>query len=128
MFTIVEINEIHERLGSAETLAEYLQALHAIGVLKADPYITDGHSEYRGKNGHTVKTPPAHEVLLIAETGNREDLLDHLNRHGQGQTSYVEMSKGLASCGIERWTFNTRAMTIGYYDSVGHEILVETIR
>jgi hypothetical protein len=43
MFTI---NQIHDTYGRAATLAQYLQALRAIGVETYDSYITDGHSEY----------------------------------------------------------------------------------
>ena len=68
------------------------------------PYLADGHSEYFGQGGHRVASPPAHEVLPVAETGQRETFLQHLLRHEQGQTTYFEMSKGLAQSGIEKWT------------------------
>ena len=127
MFTIQQINDIHNRLGNAETLADYLHALHAIGVETYDSYLTDGHSEYFGANGHTVTSPPAHEKLSVAATSNRENFLKHLKLHEQGKSTYVEMSKGLADSGIEKWTFNTNQMTITYYDKVGTAMLVESI-
>ena len=58
MFTLDQINNIHDSLGNAETLAQYLEALKDIGVDKYDSFITDGHSEYFGKDGHKVISPP----------------------------------------------------------------------
>ena len=60
MFTLDQINRIHDQLGKAATLRQYLQALKAIGVDKCDSFITDGHSEYSGK-GHKVISPAGHE-------------------------------------------------------------------
>ena len=128
MFTLKKINDIHDRLGNAETLSQYLEALKYIGVDKYDSFITDGRSEYFGKGGHKVVSPPVHEKLSIAETSNRESFLKHLDLHNQGKTNYLEMSKGLADSGIEKWTFDTNKMTIAYYDKDGNEILVEAIK
>ncbi len=127
MFTLDQINEIHERLGKQATLPQYLQALKAIGVDKYDSFITDGHSEYYGNESQKVVSPPVHEKFTIAKTSNREGLLRHLNLHNQGNTNYVEMSKGLADSGIEKWTFDTSKMTITYYDKDGNRMLVEAI-
>jgi len=124
MFTLEQINNIHNRLGNAETLPQYLEALKNIGVDNYDSFITDGHSEYFGKGGHKVVSPTVHEKLTIAKTSNRGNFLKHLNLHNEGKTSYLEMSKGLADSGIEEWTFDTNKMTITYYDKGGNEILV----
>jgi uncharacterized protein YbcV (DUF1398 family) len=91
MFTLGQIHEIHDRLGKAETLAQYLQALHAIGVEKCDSFVTNGHSEYFGKNDQKVVSPPAHETLTVAQTSNREKLMEHLDRLLQQKTGYLEM-------------------------------------
>lgn len=127
MFTLEQIDDIHHRLGSQDTLVQYLRALHAIGVERSDSFIADGHSEYFGASGETVVTPPAHEVLAIAGTSSREGLLEHLARHSQGKTSYVEMSQGLARSGVRMWSFDTSALTITYYDTAGNELLTEAV-
>jgi hypothetical protein len=36
MFTIEQINDLHDRLGSARTFSEYLRALKAIGVERSE--------------------------------------------------------------------------------------------
>lgn len=127
MFTLSQINDIHDRFGKQTTLLDYLHALHAIGVVKYDSFLTDGHSEYYGKDNHKVVFPPVHETLSISGSTNRDAFLNHLSLHEDGKTSYTEMSKGLADSGIEKWTFDTNHMTIAYYDVSGNEMLVEKI-
>ena len=128
MFTIEQINDLHARLGKAETLIEYVRALNAIGVEKYDLSLTDGHSEYFGKRGHNVISPPAHDKLSIVEKSNRENFSKHLKLHEQGKTTYIEMSKGLAESGIEKWTVDTSKITMIFYDKAGSEMLVERIK
>jgi uncharacterized protein YbcV (DUF1398 family) len=87
VFTIEQINDLHARLGSARTLPEYVRALKALGVERYNSYLADGHSEYFGQGGHSVVSPPVHEVLPVAETGHREAFLQHLHRHEQRPTT-----------------------------------------
>jgi uncharacterized protein YbcV (DUF1398 family) len=82
-----------------------------------DSFITDGPSEYLGEDGHKV-----------VEAGNQDKFLERLGLHEQGETRYLEMSKGLADSGVEKWTFDTGNMTIAYYDKVGNEMLIESIK
>jgi uncharacterized protein YbcV (DUF1398 family) len=126
MFTLEQINDLHDRFGRAETLAAYLRGLRAIGVVRVDSYLVDGHAEFFG-GGHSVVSPPAHQHLAVAETGDREECLRHLTLHEQGKTSYVEMSEGLARSGIDKWTMDTGTLTLTYYDKAGNEMLAERI-
>ena len=120
MFNLERIDRIHDQLGKQATLLQYLQALKAIGVDKCDSFISDGHSEYFGKEGHEVLSSSAHEKLKIAEVSNREDFIKYLNLHSQRKTTYLEMSRGLADRGVEKWTFDTNKMTMTYYDRSGN--------
>ena len=128
MFTLEQINDIHERLGEQATLPQYLQALKSIGVYQYDSFIMDGHSEYYGNHGQKLVSPPVHEHIAIAKTTNRESFLNQLTLHNEGKTNYLELSTGLANSGIEKWTFDTHKMTLTYYDIDGREMLVEEIR
>ena len=128
MFTLVQIHEIHDRLGKAETLAQYLLALKALGVETYDSYLADGHSEYFGMDGHKVVSPAVHDTLFISDVSDSEKAQEHLYLHSQGKTSYLDMSMGLADCGVEKWTFNTYNMTITYYDKAGHTMFAEAIQ
>ena len=127
MFTIEQINDLHARLGSAKTFPEYVRALKAIGVERCDSYLADGHSEYFGQGGHRVVSPPVHEVLPVAETGQREPFLQHLGRHERRETTYLEVSRAWRRAGIEKWTVDTGRMTMTFYDKAGREMLVEQI-
>jgi uncharacterized protein YbcV (DUF1398 family) len=127
MFTIERINDLHGRLGSAKTLPEYVRALKALGIERYESYLADGHSEYFGQDGHRIVSPPVHEVLPVAESGQREMFLQHLRWHEQGQTTYLEMFMGLSQSGIEKWTADTGRMTMTFYDKAGREMLVEHI-
>ena len=128
MFTLAQINAIHDQLGSANTLFEYVCALNAIGVEKVDSYVTDGHSEYFGTHGHKVSSPPAHNPLTVAKTSNRESFLRHLTLHDQGKTTYIEMSEELAASGIEKWTVDINKATMTFYDTAGNEMRSEAIQ
>ena len=81
MFTLDQMNDIHERLGKQATLPEYLRALNSIGVEKYDSFLSDGHSEYFGIGNQKVVSPRVHEKLTIAVPSNRENLIKHLNLH-----------------------------------------------
>ncbi len=98
-------------LGSAKTLPEYVRALKELGVERYDSYLADGHSEYFGQDGQRVVSSPAHEVLAVAETGQRETFLEHLRRHERRETTYLEMSLGLAQSGIEKWTVGGKILS-----------------
>jgi len=127
MFTIEQINDLHDRLGSAKTFPEYVRALKALGVERCDSYLADGHSEYFGHDGHRVVSPPVHELLAVAEISQREMFLEHLRRHELRETTYLDMSRGLAQSGIKKWTVDTSTMTMTFYDKAGTEMLVEQI-
>jgi uncharacterized protein YbcV (DUF1398 family) len=104
-----------------------VRALKALGVERYASYLADGHSEYFGQGGHRVVSPPVHEVLAVADAGQRDTFLEHLQRHERGETSYLEMSRGLAESGIEKWTVDMDKMTMTFYDKAGTEMLVEQI-
>ena len=127
MFTIEQINDVHDRLGSAKTFAEYVRALKALGVERYESYLADGHSEYFGQGGYRVVSPPVHEMLAVAESGQPETFLQHMGRHERRETTYLEMSRGLAESGIEKWTVDMGRMTMTFYDKAGTEMLVEQI-
>ena len=128
MFTIADLEDVHDRLGAAATLPEYLCELNAMGVARVDSFLWDGHSEYFSEGGYRVVGPATHESLVVAGAVSPDQLREHLQRHSRGESSYVEMSKGLAASGIAKWTFDTKRMTISYCDAAGNEVLVEETR
>lgn len=123
MFTLQQVGEIHDTLGKATTLRAYLEALSAIGVESAISFIADGHTEFRGKNDHVVVSPAAHGTFVVAEVSNLEQFHEALK-----EKNYEQMSKALAEAGVEKWIFDTQALTITYYDKPGNTLLQENIK
>jgi uncharacterized protein YbcV (DUF1398 family) len=124
---MAQIEELHARHGSADSLADYLRGLAAIGVVRFDSFVSDGHSEFVGADGSSVSSPAHHPVFAVAEASDRGTLVEHLRRHGDGETSYVEMSEALAGSGVERWVADTAALTLTYVDRAGEALLVEQV-
>jgi uncharacterized protein YbcV (DUF1398 family) len=127
VFTIEQIEDLHDRLGSADTLPDYVQSLAALGVLSYSSFVCNGHSEYLGTDGQRVVSGAAHDLLAIAHESDRDKFLDHLGRQERSETSYVEMSSGLAESGVEGWTVDTHSMTMTVYDRSGNVLLVRQI-
>src|ERR1700761_4905692 len=125
MFTIEQINDVHDKLGAIKTFSAYVKALKSLGVEKAESYLADGHSQYFGAGGYCIESGPVHEKLLIADRSDQENFLRHLSLHEQRKTDYLAMSRGLAESGVEKWTIDTRAATISYYDKKGNQLLME---
>jgi uncharacterized protein YbcV (DUF1398 family) len=128
VFTLAEIEELHARLGTATQLADYLRALAEIGVVRFESFLVDGHSEFFGNDGHRVVSAAHHEELAVAEVSDRDAFLEHLRRHAAGETTYVEMSAGLADSGVEKWVADTTALSMTYIDRAGRVLLVEDVQ
>ena len=127
MFTLQQIEQIHNKFGNASNIGEYLQQLHKIGVVRQDSFIADGHSEYYNSQDQKLASAPMYDKLTISKKTNEQSFKKHLDLHNQGRTSYIEMSQSLAESGIEKWTFDTVKMTITYLDKQGMAVLVEPI-
>ena len=127
VFTMAQVDDLHARLGHADSLADYMRGLAALGVIRFDSFVTDGHSEFFSADGQCVVSPAHHEVLAVAEVSDRGSFLGHLRRHSDGETSYVEMSKGLTASGVEKWVADTAALTMTYLDRGGAPLLVEGV-
>ena len=97
---MAQIDQLHAQFGRADSLPDYLHGLAAIGVVRFDSYVADGHSEFVSADGQRVASPPHHEVLEVAAASDRDACVEHLRRHNDGATSYLQMSAGLAASGV----------------------------
>jgi uncharacterized protein YbcV (DUF1398 family) len=128
MFTMAQIDDLHDRLGRADSLADYLRGLAAIGVVRFESFVTDGRSEYFSADDQRVVSAAHHEVLVVSQPSDRDAFLEHLRRHADGETSYVEMCRGLAAAGVEKWVADTSDLTMTYRDRAGVALLVDQVR
>lgn len=64
---------------------------------------------------------------MVADVVDADAARAHINRHGRGETGYLEMSQGLAASGIKRWTVDPAAMTMAFRDAHGNDRIVDAI-
>lgn len=127
MFTIEQIKEAHSKVKSGADFPRYIQELIQLGVMNYDTYVTDGHTDYYGKNDYVISTSPRYELLTISEQNNTEVFKKELKEHQQGKTGYPEFCKMSAETGVQKWSVNMHKMTCTYYDTSNNEMLMEVI-
>ena len=128
MFTLEQVNAIHDELGKSNSLLEYANALRKIGVMSYDSYVSDGHTKYYGKDGHVVETPANNKEYMVTQAYNDELFRRTLKRAEKGKIGYEDMSKELAKAGVDKWTMDTDKHTFTYSDAQGRAVLVEQLR
>lgn len=127
MFTTEQIMAAHSKVKSGADFPAYIQEIKAMGVTHYECYVTDGHTDYHGANGHTAKVPAKYEPLVIADATNAEQFKAELIAHQQGKSTFLTFIKAIASYGVASWTISMEKMTCTYYDKAGNEVLVEKI-
>ena len=127
MFTADQIKTAHGKVKSGADFPAYIQEIKSLGVTHYEAYVTDGHTDYHGGNGHTATVPPKYAPLPIADAADMETFKAELLAHQQGKTDYLTFITMCAATGIEKWKINMDKMTCTYYDKAGNEILVENI-
>jgi len=127
MFTAEQIKTAHSKVKSGADFPAYIKEIKALGVTHYEAYVTDGHSNYHGKNDYATKVPAKYEPLIIAGTAKGEEFKAELIAHQQGKTDFSAFIKMCATFGIEKWKICMDKMTCTYYDKSGNKILVEKI-
>ncbi|RQO32268.1 phage envelope protein [Taibaiella sp. KBW10] len=127
MFTIDAIEKAHEKVRSGADFPGYIQEIKAMGVIGFETFVADSHTRYYGAPHFERTSSPQYEALTIASESNKEQFVQYLKTHQQGQTDYNTFCRHCAETGIEKWIVSLDAMTCIYYDLQGREILVETI-
>ncbi len=127
MFTIDQIKQAHSKVKSGADFPRYIQDIIRLGVTKYSTYVSDGHTEYAGKDKYTAVSAARYEVKEIAGNSNAEKFKDYLKKHQQGECDYPTFCQQSAETGIEKWTVDTKEMTCTYYDKNGGTILEEII-
>ena len=127
MFTLNQIKEAHSKVKSGADFPAYIREIKAMGVTQYESYVSDGHIDYHGANGHTAKVPAKYDALIVADQPDQEQFKTDLKAHQQGKTDYQTFCRDCAKSGIEKWTVSMDQMTCTYYDKAGNEILIEMI-
>ena len=125
MVTLAEIDEVHDRLGKADTLGEYCRALAGLGVTGYASYVVDGRTAFQTADGRTLMTGAHHEPIEVAPQPDHAAVQGALARAAAGEVGYVEMSRLLGAAGLERWSVDTARLTMTYTDVLGDVVLVE---
>jgi uncharacterized protein YbcV (DUF1398 family) len=127
MFTVDQIKTAHSKVKSGADFPAYIQEIKSLGVTHYEAYVSDGHTDYHGANGHTATVPAKYDALEIVAEVNTEVFKAELLAHQQGKTDYLTFIKMCATTGIEKWEIRMDGMTCTYFDSAGNEILIEQI-
>lgn len=127
MFTIEQIANAHSKVKTGADFPNYVQDIKKLAVLHYETFVSDGHTDYLGKDGYKVSSGGKYEKLAIADYGNVPQFKIDLKAHQQGKTNYQEFCKSCAKQGVEKWLVDTTKMTCTYYDKAGNEMLEETI-
>ena len=98
-----------------------------LGVTGYETFVTDSHTIFSGRDGHTVTGAAKYAPLIIAGKSNPAQFQHDLKVHQQGKTGYATFCIACANSGIEKWKVDMTQMTCAYYDKQGNEILVEII-
>jgi uncharacterized protein YbcV (DUF1398 family) len=127
MFTAEQITAAHSKVKSGAGFPAYIKEIKAFGVTHYEAYVTDGHIDYNGANGHTAKVSAKYSPLIIADTLKKEAFKAGLTEHQQGKTDFITFIKMCAAVGVEKWVVCMDEMTCTYYDKAGNEVLKEEI-
>ena len=127
MFTTEQIKAAHSKVKSGADFPVYIQEIRQMGVTHYEAYVSDGHTDYHGADGHTATVPAKYEPLAIATLPNVDEFEAELLAHQQGKTDYLTFIRMCADCGIEKWMVSMEKMTCTYYDTSGKVILEEVI-
>lgn len=127
MFTITQIKEAHSKVKSGADFPAYIQDLIALGVISYDTFVNDGHVEYFGADNFRVVATDTYDEITVASTANKEQFIEFLVMHQDGQTDYLTFCHHAGQCGIAKWSVDIVEMTCTYFDLSDVALLIEKI-
>ncbi|PWG79575.1 DUF1398 domain-containing protein [Pararcticibacter amylolyticus] len=127
MFTAEQITAAHSKVKSGADFPAYIRDIKALGVTHYEAYVSDGHLDYHGGDGHTATMPAKYDPLVIADVPDMEQFKSELKAHQEGKTDYLAFIRMCAATGIVKWEINMEEMTCTYFDKAGNAVLVEEI-
>jgi uncharacterized protein YbcV (DUF1398 family) len=127
MFTIKDIKAAHSKVKTGADFPAYVQELIHLGIRDYKTLVSDGHTEYTGKNDFTIQSPAMDDIFQIAGQGDPETFLKDLRTHQEGKTDFPTFRSDCAKSGVEKWVVNISKMTCTYSDRSNRIMLVEEI-
>ena len=127
MFTVEQIKAAHSKVKSGADFPQYIGDIKTLGVYSYETFVTDGHTNYYGKNNYQITAPARYMPLTISGECNKEEFKSKLKEHQEGRSDYPTFIKMSATLGIEKWIVDTEKMNCTYFDKAGNAILVEQI-
>lgn len=127
MFTFEQIKAAHSKVKSGADFPNYVQDLIKLGVTSYETFVSDGHTDYFGKDHYTISSDGKYEKLSIADKSNVPQFQKDLREHQQGKTNYLTFCSICAALGVEKWAVCMDKMTCNYYDKAANKMLEEMI-
>jgi uncharacterized protein YbcV (DUF1398 family) len=127
MFTIQQIHQASEKVKSGADFSRFIQDLKALGVKKYEKFVSNGLTNYYGKNGFILKDEEKYPLVNTNDESSSEKLQQAIQIHQNGQTDYKTFCLQAAEAGIEKWITDTEEMTVTYLDKAQKTVRVEQI-
>ncbi|MBS1624237.1 MAG: DUF1398 family protein [Bacteroidetes bacterium] len=127
MFTSEAIKATHAKVRSGADFPQYVKDMKALGVLRYDHYVADGHCVYYGENHFQLSSTAQWAPISVATAPSPKGLIVVLKAHQAGETDYLTFCRQAAENGVEKWTVDMIRMACIYYDVQGGELLKEEI-
>jgi len=127
MFTIHQIKDANAKVQTGEDFPIYVQDLIKLGVVSYDTHVTDGHSNFNGKDNFQLKSEAKYPNLQIADKSDVEKFKKLLKEYQEGKTHYLSFCRHAAGSGVEKWIVDTRTMTCTFFDKKGNSLVKEHI-
>src|SRR5450432_3421251 len=103
MFTIEQINAAHSKVKSGADFPNYVQDIIKLGVTFYETHVSDGHTDYFGKDHYSISSDRKYEKLSVAGKSNIPQFKSDLREHQEGKTNYLTFCSMCANAGVEKW-------------------------
>ena len=115
------------KVASGADFPRYAQDLRELGVTAYSTFVSDGHTDYVGKDDQKLQSDAKYAPQEIGGQSDPEQFSEKLKQHQQGESNYPTFCRQCAEAGVEKWTVDLEKMTCTYYDKAGNTMLTEKI-
>ena len=103
----------------------YVQDMKALGVVRYENHLSDGHATYYGADGAVLQGPPRYATIPVSDIAAADELKQAIATHQQGGTDFLTVSRQAAEAGVEKWEVHILKLTCTYFDKAGNVMMVE---